>query len=191
MDCLNTCARASASPATPPPLPTLAVPAPVSSTVLPAVTVYAVEEPGFTRAPADQPRLPITWGGKLSLKSTGSTKISTPLEVRPRFSLPAHPPLPANNRLQKAISTVALAALVGLGCLATGRSVSAIQAAWRDTDTLAPRAGTATVRRYDFENAEIPGPFESGATLWKALLDHLQLPRPVLPNQGTRLLVDR
>jgi hypothetical protein len=92
-------------------------------------------------------------------------------------------PLPGAPRLtigQRILSFVTIALLLTFGAVAANRSVSAFQTAWRVTDTTStpatvPGTPAPSPSRFDFQNAEVPGPFEKGSTLWSALRKHLRL----------------
>ena len=157
----------------------------IASTPSP-LTVFPVEEPAFT--------------GNRGFLATPSSTRSTTLHIHIPSESPMPPRIPATvlrrneflpeplpqarRALPRALSVLVVAGLMALGYLASTRSLSAFQSAWRLTDTLHPKSSTTVGSRYAFENAEIPGPFESGGSLWDALRKHLHLPSPTVPRRN-------
>ncbi len=142
---------------------------------------YSTEEPGFSAHRGFLQPTPTVQ--RVELRSPGPDRSWIADWICARFG---RDPLPGAPRLtvgQRILSFMTIALLLTLGVAAANRSVSAFQTAWRVTDTTTAPAtvpGTPTPSRYDFQNAEVPGPFEKGASLWSSLRKHLRLtPRDI------------
>jgi hypothetical protein len=137
---------------------------------------YSTEEPGFSAHRGFLQPTPTLQ--KVELRSQGPNRSWIAGWISTRFG---REPLPGATRLtagQRILSFVTLALLLTLGAVTANRSVSAFQTAWRVTDTAAAPAavpGTTAPNRFDFQNTELPGPFEKGTSLWSALRKHLRL----------------
>jgi hypothetical protein len=138
---------------------------------------FSTEEPGFTAHRGFLQPTPTVQ--RVELRSQGPDRSWIASWICTRFRRDPSPGAPRLTVGQRILSFVTIALLLTLGAVAANRSVSAFQTAWRvtDTTTAAPAmvADTPAPNRYDFQNAEVPGPFEKGSTLWSALRKHLRL----------------
>lgn len=130
------------------------------------------EEPGFSShlgylQPETQPH-------RVSLYREAPDRSWIATWITARFQRNPTPGTPRLTAGQRVLSLATLALLATLGCLAANRSVSAFQTAWRVTDTT-PTGAVVTPTRYDFQNSDLPKPFEDGSSLWSSFKKHLRL----------------
>ena len=152
--------------------------APYTSTETPAPIGLAVEESGFSRNLSPIRPRTSAFGVPLHLAEAHTTR--TPQAIPFRLLSSHNPSLSSMSPRQKAAALVLVAGLLGWGYVTVRRSVTTVREAWRVTDTATAQRLTQP-KRYLFENAEIPGPYQSGAPLWQALREHLGSPSPSSP----------
>lgn len=145
---------------------------------------FAVEESGFSRNLSRTRHPSTSFNSRLQLADTEPARV--PHAVAFRLVRPSEPSLNSMGALQKTMTVLLVALLLGWGYLTLRRSISTVREAWHSTDTRAAQS-MSQPKRYLFENAEIPGPYQSGSSLWQALREHLGSPtqpppirRPVL-----------
>lgn len=141
----------------------------------------STEEPGFSRNRGFLDPGPST--PRVALCPQRPNRSWIAVWIAARFGRLPSPGSPRLSARQRALSFVTVGLMVALGCVAIDRSVSAFQTAWRVTDTTpAPTAPAAVSSRYDFQNSQIPGPFEKDTSLWSALRKHIGLAPQASPS---------
>ncbi|MBL9127564.1 MAG: hypothetical protein JNL97_07955 [Verrucomicrobiales bacterium] len=152
------------------------------------LTAFTVEEPAFSGNQGFLPPTSSPTAGILHIRVPETPPMESRIPataLRRNDCIPV--PLVAQTRsFPRFLSLLLFAGLIGFGYFTSTRSLATLQSAWRLTDTLRPKSGNGGPTRYAFENAEIPGPYENGSSLWDALRKHLHLPSPTVPSRHYR-----